>query len=71
MLLFRDEEHIDRWCAQWHQPRGATMSVDQCWRLASAWFHNKMSPDWKRASLEEIETLLGEIGLTGPFWSLR
>jgi len=47
------------------------MSVDQCWRLASAWFYSKMNPDWRRATLEEIEALLDGIGLTGPFWSLR
>jgi hypothetical protein len=71
MLLFRAEEHVDRWCSQWNQPHGATMTIEQGWKLASAWFYNKMNPDWKRATLEETEALLGEIGLTGPFWNLR
>ena len=71
MLLFRDEEHIDRWCAQWNQPRGATLTLDQGWRLAAAWYGNKMDPSWRRATLEETETLFASIGLTGPFWNLR
>ena len=71
MLLFRGEEHIDRWCAQWSQQRGATMTIDQGWRLAHAWFHNKLDADWRRATLDETEKLFGEIGLTGPFWNLR
>ncbi|HEV2688395.1 MAG TPA: hypothetical protein VGV35_07565 [Bryobacteraceae bacterium] len=71
MLLFRAEEHIDRWCSQWNQPRGATLTIDQCWQLAHAWFHNKLDSDWRRATLEETETLFGRIGFTGPFWSLR
>lgn len=71
MLLFRGEEHIDRWCAQWNQPRGATLTLDQAWQLARAWYGNKMKPEWRRATLEETEALLAEIGLTGPFWSLR
>lgn len=71
MLLFRAEEHIGRWCSEWRQPRGATMTIDQAWRLANAWFRRKMDPDWRRATLEEAEVLLAELGLMGPFWSLR
>lgn len=71
MLLFRDEEHIERWQAQWSQPRGGLLSVDQGWRLAQVWFHNKMSTDWKRATLDEAEAAFAQIGLTGPFWDLR
>ena len=47
------------------------MMIDQAWQLASAWFSNKMSPEWRRATLDEAEALLARIGLTGPFWSLR
>ena len=71
MLLFRDEEHIDRWCAQWSQPRGATLTLDQAWQLADAWYGHKMDRDWRRATLDETEALLAKLGLTGPFWSLR
>src|SRR5438067_496243 len=38
MLLFRSEEHIDRWCEMWGQPRGGTLSLDQGWKLATAWY---------------------------------
>ena len=71
MLLFRSEEHVDRWCADRDLPRGGTMTPDQCWRLAQAWYGDKVSPDWRRATLDEAESLLAETGLTGPFWSLR
>ena len=71
MLLFRDEEHIDRWCTQWNQLRGATLTIDQAWELAAAWYRNKMDPGWRRASVDETENLLERVGLTGPFWSLR
>lgn len=71
MLLFRAEEHIEIWRAQWNQPRGATLSIDQAWRLADAWYRKKMDPDWRRATLEETEALLASLGLTGPFWNLR
>jgi hypothetical protein len=71
MLLFRDEEHLDRWCEARELERGATLSVEQTWRLAVGWFANKLKPDWRRHTLEETEALLESIGLTGEFWNLR
>ncbi len=71
MLLFGGEEHIDRWCTQWNQPRGSTLTIDQAWQLAGAWYGKKMDPDWRRATVDEAEGLLERVGLTGPFWSLR
>lgn len=71
MLLFRGEEHIDTWRTQWNQPRGAMLTVDQAWKLAVAWYGNKMEANWRRATVEETEALLTKLGLTGPFWNLR
>ena len=71
MLLFRDEEHIDRWSRTRDLPRGATMTPEQCWQLAHGWYKDKVRPDWKRHTLEEAEALLAAVGLTGPFWNLR
>ena len=71
MLLFRADEHIETWRLQWNQPRGATLTIDQAWRLADAWYRRKMDADWCRATLEETEALLSSLGLTGPFWNLR
>jgi Alkylmercury lyase len=71
MLLFRDEEHIDRWTRAWGLERGAVLTPEQGWRLARAWYGGKLAPDWRRATLEETEALLAEIGLTGEFWRLR
>jgi len=71
MLLFRDEAHIDRWNAARDLPRGGTMSPEQCWKLAHGWYKDKVKPEWRRHTLEEAEALLHEVGLTGPFWSLR
>lgn len=71
MLLFRDEGHIERWRSQWGQPPGGVLTIGQAWELAWAWYGAKMSPDWRRATLEEAEALLARIGLTGEFWRLR
>ena len=71
MLLFRGEEHIDRWCQARDLPRGATMTPEQCRQLAHGWYQNKVKPDWRRHTLEETEALLAEVGLTDAFWNLR
>jgi hypothetical protein len=71
MLLFRSEDHIDRWSEAHEISRGATLTPDQCWRLARGWYKDKLAPSWRRHTLEETEALLSEVGLTGPFWNLR
>jgi hypothetical protein len=67
MLFFRGEEDIDMWRTQWSQPRGATLTIDQAWKLAVAWYANKMNPNWCRATLDETEALVANLGRTGPF----
>lgn len=71
MLLFRSEEHIDQWCAWRGLSRGATMTPEQCLRLAHAWYATVLSPQWRRRTVDEAQALFAEIGLTGPFWNLR
>lgn len=72
MLLFRSEEHVDRWCVQWALPRGAVLRLDQAWRLAQVWFSaDRGAPEWRRPTVEEVEALFAVLGLNGAFWALR
>jgi hypothetical protein len=72
MLLFRSEEHVDRWCALWNRPRGATLSLEQGWALAQEWYGpDRRDPAWHRKTVDEIELLFATLRLTGPFWQLR
>ena len=70
MLLFRSEEHVDRWCADRGLPRGGILSLEQLWQLATAWYANRMAHDWRRRTAEEAEAVFASVGLTGPFWRL-
>ena len=66
MLLFRSEEHIERWCRSWNLPRGATLTLDQGWRLAQAWYGpDRRMPDWRRKTVDEAEELFEELYLKG------
>ena len=72
MLLFRSEEHIDRWCAAWRLGRGAVLSLETGWRLAEAWHGpDRREPAWRRRTSEEAEALFTQLELTSSFWTLR
>jgi hypothetical protein len=71
MLAFRSEEHVHRWREQNCLATGALFETEQLWRLADAWYADRLSPDWRRKTPDEVEALLAEIGLTGEFWRLQ
>jgi hypothetical protein len=71
MLAFRSEAHVRSWLEMRQLEQGALFSIEQLWRLADAWYANRLAPDWRRRSPEEAEALFAELGLDGDFWRLR
>lgn len=71
MLLFRSEEHADRWRRAEKPPATTLLSLDQAARLAHAWYVNKLDPDWKRHTVDQAEALFAELRLDPAFWQLR
>jgi hypothetical protein len=70
MLLFRSEQHVDRWCAQWNRPRGGTLSLAQGWKLAQLWYGDRLSPEWRPKTAAQAESVFQQVGLVGEFWTL-
>ena len=68
MNLFRSEEHVARWLAD--RRGGQTIPVAQLAALAAAWWHDRLSADWRPHTREENQAILDEVGLTGSFWRL-
>lgn len=68
MLLFRSEEHVERWSEGRGSPMGAALTPQQGWRLAGAWFRDRLSPDWRRKTPEETQAVFDSIELSGAFW---
>lgn len=68
MLLFRSEEHIDRWCKSWRLAHGATLTIEQAWKLADSWYRDRMSSEWKRRTVDEAHEVFRSLGLTSEFW---
>ena len=68
MLLFRSEETVKRWCDSRRLPPRPLVSIDQLWRLAVAWYANRLTVDSRRPAPDEMVSVFALIGLTGPFW---
>jgi len=66
MRLFRSGEHVTR---AYPAPR-AVFPLEQLWRLAQAWYGDRLRPDWVPASRKRAQEILTEVGLTGEFWAL-
>ena len=72
MLFFRSEEDVDRWCQSLRLQRGAVLSLETGWKLAQAWYlPDRRQPEWRRRTVDEVEALFADLGLTTPFWYLR
>jgi hypothetical protein len=68
MNLFRSEEHIARWLGT--RDPGATIPVTKLSELAHAWWHDRISPDWRPHTREQNTAILEGLGLTDEFWRL-
>jgi hypothetical protein len=68
MLLFRSEDHVDRWLAA--RPKGDTIPVTTLARLASAWWGDRLDPAWQPHTRDQNQAILDRLGLTGLFWKL-
>ena len=68
MLLFRSEEHVERWCRKRGLPRRPLVSLDQLWELARAWYASRLTPEARRPMGAEIQEIFDRIGLRDPFW---
>jgi hypothetical protein len=44
------------------------MTMGQCWRLAQAWYPDRLKPDWQRMTQAEMMQVFERVGLAGQFW---
>jgi len=68
MLLFRSEEHVDRWQAMRGLARGVVFTPEQLWAVSKPWYGRRLARDWRRFTPNEAQAVFESAGLTGPFW---
>ena len=67
-MLFRSEEDVDRWCAVTGEPRGETVPLQQIWQLSQLWYGNRMDPDFRGRTPDQVVEVFKQAGLTSEFW---
>jgi hypothetical protein len=68
MLLFRSEEHVDRWCADRGLPRRPIITLEQLWQMALAWYENRLTEESRRPDATQMVRIFRSLGLVDPFW---
>jgi hypothetical protein len=68
MLFFRSEELVKEWCRERGLPQRPLVTLDQLWKLAEAWYRNRLTPEARRPMGDDMREIFERIGLQGPFW---
>jgi len=69
MLFFLSEEAVRAWCAERGAPLRPLVTMDQIWKLATAWYSTRLEPDARRPGADEIPGIFARIGLDDEFWN--
>jgi hypothetical protein len=70
MLFFRSEDELQKWLHSRRAERGEVFSIQQLWELSQRWYVNRMSPDFRGRTVEQVQEIFREFGLTSWFWQL-
>ena len=70
MLFFRSEEALNEWLGARKLERGAVFAIPQLWELSQRWYRDRMSPDYHGRTMEEVQQIFREAGLTSEFWRI-
>ena len=70
MLLFRSEEHVERWCRSRGLPKRPLVTMEQLWELSVAWYSNRITEESRRPMGDEVRQIFDRVGLRGPFWEI-
>ena len=68
MLFFQSEEKLNKWLTSNHSERGAVLSIPKLWELSQRWYENRMSSEYHGRSVEQVQEIFKEVGLTSEFW---
>jgi hypothetical protein len=59
---------VDAWCEAQNITRGKTLTLRKTWDLSRAWYGNRLSPDYRGRTAEEIRGVFDGVGLSDEFW---
>lgn len=59
------------WCEKRGLRSGQVVSVERVWRLGERWYADRLDPEWRPKTVEAMEAIFNDVGLTVPFWGVR
>ena len=68
VLFFRSEETLNEWLISHKAERGAVLSVPQLWELSQHWYQERLSAEFHGRTVEQVQQIFRELGLTSKFW---
>jgi len=71
MLIFENEQQVDRWSQQHQISKGDVQPIDKIWQFSKKWYGNHLDPNWKKWTIAEAKQLFQEFGLTHKIWALE
>jgi hypothetical protein len=71
MLFFQSEDALQEWLVAQNAERGAVLSVPKLWELSKRWYHNRMSLEYRGRTVEEVQEIFKDLGLTSAFWQTQ
>ena len=70
MLLFENEQQIERWCERHRIPKGDVEPIEKIWEFSRAWYGNHLNPNWKKWTSDEARQIFKQFGLSHPIWEM-
>eukprot|EP01116_Phalansterium_solitarium_P003537 TRINITY_DN14352_c0_g1_i1.p1 TRINITY_DN14352_c0_g1~~TRINITY_DN14352_c0_g1_i1.p1 ORF type:complete len:266 (-),score=60.77 TRINITY_DN14352_c0_g1_i1:936-1733(-) len=70
MLMFRDEQQVDQWCATRGIAKGDVRSVAQVWELAREWYGRHLERSWRKWTTSEAADIFRRHGFDHRVWAL-
>jgi hypothetical protein len=59
---------VARWCTRSKKARGEVIPLPLLWDLSKAWYHDRLSEDYRGRSAGQVNAIFAGLGLTSAFW---
>jgi len=67
-LFFREESEIDVWCTTHGRERGAILTLEQVWELATLWYSDRMQSDFRGRTADSARQIFKQMQFNDSFW---
>ena len=71
MLVFKNEDEIDRWSKSHDIEKGDVQKIDKIWEFSKKWYGNHLDPKWTKWTKEEAKQIFKKFELNHKVWELE